>query len=215
MSTGPRFQRCLAIQALGLLQEGYRLTLQRVAGFTAAQDLPLVLHVVGSVRRELDEVGDLELIAPLPGEGEPDVLLLVLDQLFPPDQDRQLDIFSPKQHCIIGRRRSRFAHGARQIKMQIDLDGMEAIPVEIYRYHTGEPSNRGWIELLRTGPAEFGQRLLGDYKRRRGNHTDDLALPGSRDGFLVDGDGRPIHTPDEQSVFDLVGWPYTPPEARA
>jgi DNA polymerase/3'-5' exonuclease PolX len=71
----------------------------------------------------------------------------------------------------------------------------------------------GLIYFIRTGPAEFGHRMLGYWKQiTNGGY--------SEDGVLHLADGTPVFTPEEADVFRVleqygkVRCPFIPPEKR-
>jgi DNA polymerase/3'-5' exonuclease PolX len=75
-----------------------------------------------------------------------------------------------------------------------------------------QPDNWGLTLLVRTGSAAFSTAMLARWKRRQGIGRDQ---PGSVDGRLVTPDGRAVPTPEEESVFRLVGMQPVPPERRS
>lgn len=71
----------------------------------------------------------------------------------------------------------------------------------------------GLIYVIRTGPAEFGQRMLAFWKTvTKGGY--------SEDGILHLADGTPVPTPEESDVFRVFEkysgkrCPFIPPEKR-
>jgi len=65
---------------------------------------------------------------------------------------------------------------------------------------------------VRTGSAAFSTALLARWKRQQGLGR---VQPGSVDGRLVTRDGRAVPTPEEETVFQLLGMPPVPPERRS
>jgi hypothetical protein len=43
------------------------------------------------------------------------------------------------------------------------LDDTCVIPVQVHRY---DPGNRGWLEIMKTGPVEFNKLFLWRWKQR-------------------------------------------------
>jgi hypothetical protein len=97
---------------------------------------------------------------------------------------------------------------------------------------TVEPHSWGYVLAIRTGPAEFS-KLLVTMLRRRGLRGKDgrvwqcrpcLACRGRLVGLggakcaICDGTGleteKPLDVPDEQTLFQLAGMAYLPPEKR-
>lgn len=68
-----------------------------------------------------------------------------------------------------------------------------------------QEDNFGWQLMLRTGPAKYNQYLILPALKKRGIH--------SVDGFLVK-NGDILPTPDESSVYALLGWTPTAPHLR-
>ena len=75
-----------------------------------------------------------------------------------------------------------------------------------------QPDNGGLTLLVRTGSAAFSTAMLARWKRRHGIGRDQ---PGSVDGRLVTREGRVVPTPEEVTVFQLLGLQPVPPERRS
>jgi DNA polymerase/3'-5' exonuclease PolX len=75
-----------------------------------------------------------------------------------------------------------------------------------------QPDNWGLTPLVRSGSAAFSTGMLAHWKRRQGLGRDQ---PGSVDGRLVTRDGRVVPTPEEETVFRLLGMQPVPPEQRS
>lgn len=86
------------------------------------------------------------------------------------------------------------------------------LPLQIFRYTPGVQGNRGWIELMRTGSADFSKAVLECWKWVCG--TKGTSAPGSADGFLVDSLGNRRFTRNEYQVFQLIGCVWVAPEKR-
>ncbi len=185
--------------------------------------------VVGSVRRRSRSVGDVEIIAPLPDSDlDPlwDRILPTLDRLDVEAKPRRghVSLFSPPpapepEHPPLpaGLERpigyvvqgGRPGFKALSLAIRCDRwDGQPVVPVQVFRY---TPANRGWIELMRTGPGEFGRWFLSRWKERWQIPHD---LPASIDGHLVDRARAVITVPTEADAFRLAGAPAIPPEKR-
>ena len=65
---------------------------------------------------------------------------------------------------------------------------------------------------MRTESAAFSTALLARWKRRHGIGRDQ---PGSVDGRLVSREGRVVPTPEEESVFQVLGMQPVPPQRRS
>lgn len=183
--------------------------------------------VVGSVRRLENMVGDLEYTAPLPIAGQEDDLFDVMQSTI----SQQGSLFGDgeeKKRSISGRAVAGFSRNFKFCNLLIEIPeelvggkgpALFPIKVQIHRYTPScriqgvqQISNRGWIELMRTGPREFGQQFLLKW---RAWHRIPDAIPASKEGFLCDREGKPVDTPTEQSCFSQVNnWRFIPPEER-
>ena len=65
--------------------------------------------------------------------------------------------------------------------------------------------------LVRTGSAEFSTAALVRWKRRQGIGPEQTGRVGGR---LVRRDGEVVPTPEEETVFELLGVPWIAPEQR-
>lgn len=216
MSDGPRIPLARAVQAAAMVMQLWGMAAPSCA-------------VVGSVRRRKADVGDLELIAPLPEAAcaaafdpfDPQAGKVEAgdDELYRrifASADGQPDLFNPSKPPPIARAIEGLKPGFRMCSLAVRLSGggvapAVEIPVQVFRYTPGDKGNRGWCELMRTGPGEFGQQFLVDWKRSFGIQGDNRA---SKDGFLVDPHGVRIPTPTEEDCFRLCRRAFVPPEER-
>ena len=164
-------------------------------------------RIVGSVRREKPDAGDLEFIAPMPSG---------IDTLFdrinacatdtaglyaaPPTKERfAVPVSGLKRNFLT----------ARLVCHMHRSDGSKwVIPVQVFRY---TPLNRGWKEIMYTGPDEFGRLFLHCWKEAHGIGEGKQA---SIEGHLVGPDQKPISTPSEQRAFELCKLPFVDPVDR-
>lgn len=166
------------------------------------------IEIAGSLRREADTVGDIELVTvpKVHAVTEPDglfstrtrqrnVLTELLDELI---GDGSLIVHpdDPKR----GERYAKLLHVASGLQ----LDLFSVLP----------PAQFGMIYLIRTGPAEYGHRLMS-HVRARGFHVGAGALhetpiPCARriSACVV------VPTPEEADVFDRLGIRWVAPEER-
>jgi len=151
------------------------------------------IEVAGSVRRRKAVVSDIEIVA-IP-RYEPAGLF----------GDRRANALWEHLHADT---RYRFVQGdspeGRYYKLR--LPAHDDLQLDLF---LAQPDNWGWILLMRTGTAAFSAGVLGEWKRRRGLGKDQ---PGSIDGRLVDRTGQVVPTPEEDTVFALVGRAVIPPE---
>jgi len=185
--------------------------------------------IVGSVRRKRADVGDLELIAPMPPEGETDHLYKVLrDTLAPVDPEPEpTTLFGakPAPRNYIGRVLKGLKPGFKSMDAEVQLrttqkfEGVEItgdlpmvpLKIQLSRYTAGPVSNRGWYEIRTTGSADFGKAFLTLWKWARGIPQE---REGSIDNYLVDEQGQKRHTPTEMHAFQLVGVIWVEPHLR-
>jgi DNA polymerase/3'-5' exonuclease PolX len=179
--------------------------------------------VVGSVRRGLPEVGDIELIVPVQeirqrGDDQIDYLFNRINGSMsnpwvdPKAKERSMFdpeplVIEPEPDQIIGEAVRGLKPGFLSASLLLRPLGLE-VPCQLYRY---TPQNRGWIELMRTGPADFGRLFLIAWKRRWNIPHEQQA---SIDGHLVNRDGEIVHVPDEHAAFSLCGMEFILPESR-
>jgi hypothetical protein len=199
MSDGPRLPRKLALAAAERLV--------RELGFHLDPDGGLIC---GSLRRDRQQVGDIDLVAALPAPGGADRLCKAITERF---------VWRAKPGMLftsdLGHAMGWITEGAhawfKACRLVLVDPAAGEINVEIHRYTPGPSGNRGWIELMRTGPVEFTRWLIVKHKMRQGISRDGDA---SRDAFLVDGAGKAIPTPTEREVFRVMNLDYIAPERR-
>ncbi|MCC6295423.1 MAG: hypothetical protein IT469_01810 [Pseudomonadales bacterium] len=208
MSAGPRIPLARALAAAQMAM--------RLWGMAAP-----ACAIVGSVRRRRTEVGDIEIIAPLPEVmsrpvdpfAEPEPVTEDNDHLFAriaATTRQEPDLFNPSPPPPLARVVRGLEPGFLACSLELKLAHAPAvaIPVQIYRY---TPANRGWCELMRTGPTDFGMDFLVRWKARFGIAGEGK---GSIDGHLVDSHQVRVPTPTEDDCFRLCGMAFIPPEER-
>lgn len=151
------------------------------------------IEIAGSLRRQKREIGDIEICAIPRYEinlfGEPGLSLLNL----------YLGQMAQKQRLVTegkwGPSYKKFRLAAHQ-EMSIDL-------------FITSPPQWGLIFMIRTGSAEFSQRLVTQ-KNKGGLLPSHLKVS---DGWVWDGNER-LELPEEDSVFALLGIDYINPQDR-
>lgn len=153
------------------------------------------IEVAGSVRRRKEMVGDVELVA-IP-RYEPAGLF----------GDCAANALWEHLHAD---RAYRFTKGDRPDGRyyQLALPAHGGVQVDLF---LARPDNWGLTLLVRTGSAHFSAAILARWKRLQGIGRDGQ---GSVDGRLVTRDGRAIPTPEEDTVFRLLGMQPVAPERR-
>jgi len=190
MSDGPRIPLARAQKAAA-----YLIDLWKLEG----------AHVVGSVRRQLPTVGDLELIAPWHDADDDHPHYRIFTTMAGPEPTT---LFEPaKLGTTIGKAIKGLKPGFLAASLEVGIRGI-ALPVQVYRY---TEQNFGWTMLMRTGPADFGRWFLSQWKER---HHIPHELPASVSGNLVDIEGRVIPTTTEAEAFEKCGVRPVAPEHR-
>lgn len=161
--------------------------------------------VVGSVRRGRETVGDLEFIAPHAPRGgagglfdpaAPDALFDAIDQTV-----------KKGNATVVRGLKPHFLAASLTLRMK-SPDGRFVIPVQVFRY---TPANRGWVEIMRTGPDEFGRLFLHTWKEKHGITEGQASI----DGHLVDRLGMRVSVASEAEAFEKCGLPAVEPRDRA
>lgn len=157
----------------------------------ARKDLePVVkqITVVGSVRRRVSYVGDIEVL----------VRPMMQTQLFGGDEP-MTDAIKRKLWEM-----GRWVRGGQRMMKITDLYGFPDISLDVFLVHP--PSEWGVLKLIRTGSRRFSTRVA---TRLKG-----LGTP-FRDGRILDlATGETIPAPTERDVFAAAKMPYKAPEDR-
>ncbi len=169
--------------------------------------------VVGSVRRRKPDVGDLEIIAPWCDPKKDPIYRAIAESM----QAEGIFAGSESQRPV-GYPLEGLKPGFKACSLSITMvdsrtsEGV-TLKVQVFRYVPGDRGNRGWLELYRTGPREFGMWFLGRWKKA-------FDIPfgeggkASHEGFLVDRNGKPVFTPTEADCFRILRLPHVTPENR-
>lgn len=173
------------------------------------------MEVVGSVRRKRSTVHDLEFIAPLPEDGQPDPLCGQLIRTLKQHsaKDLQQSLFAPAapvNESHIGKAIKGLMLGFKAVYLEVWPTSGLVVPVQIFRY---TQQNRGWIELMRTGPTDFGRMFLSRWKTVHGISQSTEAR-ASIDGHLVDRYGAIVPVDTESEAFRKCEMAYVPPQLR-
>ncbi len=167
------------------------------------------IRIAGSIRREKEKVGDIELVAvpkvetqaSLVGDGEP-VANLLLDRL---DELMAQKKIAPAPFPAWGERQRKFMVKTRLgHEYQIDL-------------YMCEPDNFGAILLIRTGSQDFSRWIVTS--RVQGKLQIGAMPIGMRQSkgrlWKMEGDDwKPVPTYTEEDYFNALEIPWIPPEKR-
>ncbi|MGV3617977.1 MAG: hypothetical protein ACO1SV_21840 [Fimbriimonas sp.] len=190
MSSGPR----ISLDQADVL--AYRLI--QILGPTCER-----IQVAGSIRRRKREVGDVELLM-IPK------LESAAENLFGESEaqvNRQFELVNTLvAEGVLEDRLDKNGHRARGERYQRVT--FEGTPVDLFCCLP--PAEWGYILMLRTGPAEFNERIVCP---RVKNGTVLQIGQEFRDGALWDR-GLKVATPEEEDLFDYLGIPWIAPEDR-
>lgn len=231
MSTGERIHFELAFRVVDTLALRLGLAIENRRTVDVAPGLTVA--IVGSLRRGKQQVGDIELLAAMPAPDQADPLFEILaDRFYDPNPTleapaklAQPALFAPAtpaagiaQRPVEARRGERIGLPVKGLRshfrycqLALELKRPERIVhLDIWRYDPGEQGNRGWIEMIRTGPSDFGQVMLARWKEVRGPSE----FPASEDGYPLSAMGMRLPVPTEPDVFKLLVLPHVPLHAR-
>lgn len=173
------------------------------------------LWTVGSVRRGIAEVADLEFIAACrPYAMGPDPVAEWVLAHFEPEKAwrERTERGEPKPEGKIGvLHKGGRADDWKAAYLSVQIGGGIRFPIQVFRFDPGPDGNRGWIEVMRTGCSDFSTAMLTRWKVRNGIGPDD---PGSSDGYLVDPFGKRIPQATEAEVFEACGVVMLSPSRR-
>lgn len=169
--------------------------------------------IVGSLRRHRDEVGDIELIAPMEKEHGDRLFAAINGTMANPYSDQAAALFNPV--VVPSEPMGRSLRGLKPGFAAASLvltpwTGVE-IACQVYRY---TPRNAGWVQLMRTGPREFGMWFLGRWKRAKGIPIGVDDRPACVENHLVDAGGNIVAVPTEADAFFQVGSAVIEPSMR-
>lgn len=215
MSEGPRIELSRAVEVAEVLFERWKLS--------SAERYPGCM-VAGSVRRMEPEVGDLEIVAPLPRGWDYRKLGPEVDELFGainatvdnPWSDESAPLFATTTTAtpspvVLGSALRGLRPGFLACSLLLrPWPGLE-IPCQVYRY---TPENFGWMLIERTGPREFGMWFLGQWKRRYGIPVGVEGRQASINNHLVNAAGDVVPVPTEAEAFRLAGMAWIAPHDR-
>jgi DNA polymerase (family 10) len=169
-------------------------TAKVIADRLAASLAPLVswYQVAGSIRREKDLVGDIEIVL------EP----RQVSDGFMGGEAPDIEVLQELARSWAAN--GRLAKGEKRDARQIAVILPEGITAELYVVLP--PAQRGSILAIRTGPAELGPFVMQRFKRRGLRHVG---------GHLeIAETGATVSTATEEEYFAAAGLPCLPPQRR-
>jgi len=191
---------------------------QQVASYLWARWQLPVEHskLCGSCRRLEAEVGDLDILTARPAIPKVDPLhdTLYCDLI----SADEWDVMDPKLAKIPAGKLGIVTQGLKpgfgRVRCMITGRTGTWIKIEIHRHDLKlRPdggvlqSNRGWIEMIRTGPAEWSKNMMIRWKALSDGGT-------SKDGYPISGLGVQYCPATEAEAFKLLRLPYCSPEQR-
>lgn len=214
MSDGPRIP-------LEKAEEFVLAIFQRRLGFASIEEAARDgVEVVGSIRRRRSDIGDIEIIAPMPRAADPEKVQSSEDRLFRElnlcvsnpwvDGSGSLFASAPDTSRAFGQAVRGLKPGFKACSLKLAAYGVE-IGLDVFRF---DAHNAGWVKLCRTGPSEFGQWFLGRWKERMGIPVGDPKRQASIDGYLVDDRGQIVPVATEEEAFRLIGSNFVQPDRR-
>lgn len=179
---------------------------------------------VGSFRRGREELGDLDILMPMPaapsggkwGWSDDPVFVAINatmsnalasapDALFAPAPPTVAD------PVIVGRSEKGLKPGFKEASLVLNPWSGRELKVQIFR---ATAAGFGWAMVHRTGPENFGPWFLGQWKKRHGIPLNDDHRKASIDGCLVDHAERIVPVWTEEACFMACGLPFIPPADR-
>lgn len=178
---------------------------------------PSTTYVVGSIRRGVDLVGDVELLAPLPRQGQADTLFDAICASVdnpPPATTMFQPMLTPARDAI-----GTAVRGLKPGFLACDIvvrawqgkPHAREVKVQVFRY-TRE--NLGWMLIEKTGPMEFGRHFLLKWKQRHGIAVGEGGGKASIENHLVDADRKVISVPSEVEAFERCQMKWIDPRDR-
>ena len=175
-------------------------------------------EIVGSLRRELAEVGDIEILAAPKIEPLGDLfgapsgqVRNLLDELA--SEMVESGELSMRQFPRTGRSGQRglwdAADSSQRWGTRYKAAVYRGIPVDLFCCI--EPAQWGVLMLIRTGPAEFAKRFVT--QRAKGGVLPDWAVV-HHGAIYHQEELQPIATPEEEDVFRVLGLGVIPPRYR-
>lgn len=172
------------------------------------------VEIAGSIRRKKPMVKDIEILArPILMPGQTDLFGTVISELNLLDEY----VADKLQHGVWGQRldvNGRAAVGARYKRLVLNTGFLPGIGIDLFSVLP--PAQWGVIQMIRTGPAAFSQRIV-THVSAGGWLPDDLRVKDgaiwrtTSAGALIE----IIPTPDEAAVFAVLDRPWITPEERA
>jgi DNA polymerase/3'-5' exonuclease PolX len=155
------------------------------------------IEVAGSVRRKRPDVGDIEIVArPKMEPGQPASLFAEPPMVSALDSTLALVIAAG----ILAPHPERPANGERYKRLWVPASGLQ-----LDLFLVRPPAEWGPIFTIRTGPADYSQRLVTAL-RRKGWRCEE--------GRVLDNENERVPCPEERDFLAACGEPWSEPETR-
>lgn len=154
------------------------------------------IEIAGSIRRQKATVGDIEILCvPKPPPVE----------LFPPGAYQEFEqlVWKLLLDGVLGYRLNTLGHSTYGPLNKLLVHMSSRIPLDLFATSS---ENWGMAMVVRTGPKDWNVRMMARFRR--------LDMEGHAYGGVTGPDGEEIACPEEEVVFRLLGWPWSPPELR-
>lgn len=152
------------------------------------------IEIAGSLRRNVPAVGDIEILYVSKDGGNE---LLGGFKLMKQEIEVLID------EGILTKRQNKLGRPTWGELNQYAVHVPSGIGVDFFGTTL---ENWGMSLLVRTGSKEFNQRVMQKFKR--------LGMSGHAYGGVTGTSGLDIPCPDEETVFELLGWNFIQPEHR-
>lgn len=152
------------------------------------------IEIAGSLRRKSTSVGDIEILY-ISKDGGNEILGAY--------QLMQQEIEALSDEGILAKRLNKLGRPTWGELNQYAVHVASGIGVDFFATTL---ENWGMSLLVRTGSKDFNQRVMQRFKR--------LGMRGHAYGGITGTNGLDILCPDEETVFELLGWNFIQPEHR-
>lgn len=145
--------------------------------------------VAGSIRRRRPEVSDVELLCIPKHDGLVDLL------------DRELGGLCIQG--VLGLRRNKRGGTSYGPKNKLMVHLPSGMAIDLF---SSTEENWGMALFIRTGPKEWNIKAMSRFR--------ELGMEGHAYRGVTDAEGNERDCPNEDTVFQFLGWSYVPPERR-
>lgn len=160
------------------------------------------IEVAGTIRRRHAEVRELDLVA-IPTLGDP------------------VDLLGEERENLLCQWARLLQAEERILWLKPNVEGVIRWPLDeksprwrgllvksdtVLRVHLAQSGTWGVCFFLATGSPSYTHQVVSDAPYKSGHHC--------IDNWLINREGAKVQTPEEADVFEALGLPFVPPEAR-